>query len=39
VLGAAIANFRAALDSQVTQLIDESRGALLALVDQLAGSR
>ena len=39
VLGAAIANFRAALDSQVTPMIDDARAALLALVDQLSGPR
>jgi molecular chaperone HscC len=39
VLGSAIAGFRAALDGQVPQVIDEARGALLALVDQLAGPR
>jgi len=38
-LGAAIAHFRAALDSQVPELIDESRAGLLALVEQFAGAR
>src|SRR4029079_5091230 len=38
-LGSAIAVFRAALDSQVPQGIDDARGALLSLVDQLASSR
>jgi len=38
-LGSAIAVFRAALDSQVPQAIDDARGALLSLVDQLASSR
>jgi molecular chaperone HscC len=38
-LGTAIASFRAALESQVPQFIDEARGALLALVDQLAAPR
>ena len=39
VLGSAIAGFRAALDGQVPQVIEEARDALLALVDQLAGPR
>ena len=38
VLGSAIAGFRAALDGQVPQVIEEARDALLALVDQLAGA-
>ena len=39
VLGSAIAGFRAALDGQVPQVIEDARDALLALVDQLAGPR
>jgi molecular chaperone HscC len=39
VLGGAIAGFRAALDGQVPQVIEEARDGLLALVDQLAGPR
>jgi molecular chaperone HscC len=39
VLGSAIAGFRAALDGQVPQVIEDARDALLALVDQLAGAR
>jgi molecular chaperone HscC len=38
-LGHAIAQFRAALDTQDTQTIEEMRGRMLAIVDQLTGAR
>ena len=38
-LGEVIAHFRATLESQNPALIDEARGQLLAMVEQLAGTR
>jgi molecular chaperone HscC len=38
-LGEVIAHFRATLESQIPELIDEARGQLLAMVEQLTGKR